>query len=175
MIYSVFQPSFWRAAVLGCLITAFVGSLWATPQRASAATGPFAGFSGNWSGAGTIRQSGNPAERIRCTAGYRQRGSSQRDVDLHLRCASDSYNFDLSGGFSADARNQITGRWTEHSRNIGGSAVGNALGDRLQVHVESSAFSAELIMITRGRRQSVSINSQGGGQIVKASITLHRN
>ena len=52
--------------------------------------------------------------------------------------------------------------------------VGNAHGERMQIHVESSAFSATMVMVTRGRSQSVSIDAQGGGQFVKASITLHR-
>jgi hypothetical protein len=149
--------------------------LYAYPRQASAASGPFAEFPGSWSGNGTIKPGDSPTERIRCTATYRVRGSTQHDIDLSLRCASDSYNFDLAGEFQADAGNQISGRWTERSRSIGGSAVGNAQGDRLQIHVESSAFSADLVMITRGRRQSVTIDSQGGGQIVKASMTLTRS
>lgn len=136
--------------------------------------GPFHEFDGSWSGNGTLRPSGGAAERIRCNASYRQRGSSQHEIDLQLRCASDSYNFDLSGQFTADAQNQVSGRWTERTRGIGGTAVGNAQGDRLQIHVESSGFAADLVMLTRNRRQSVTIDSQGGGQIVKASITLSR-
>ena len=80
-----------------------------------------------------------------------------------------------AGQFSADDQNQISGRWTERSRNIGGTAVGNASGDRLQVHVESSGFAADLVMTTRNRRQNVTIDSQGGGQVIKASISLSRS
>ncbi|HEY6027832.1 MAG TPA: hypothetical protein VIV09_13120, partial [Pseudolabrys sp.] len=87
---------------------------------------------------------------------------------------SDSYNFDLTGQFSADDGNRITGQWTERTRNIGGSVIGTVRGESLQVHVESSGFAADLSMLTRGRRQSVTIDSQGGGQTVKASITLSR-
>jgi len=140
-----------------------------------AATGPFSDLVGSWTGNGTLRPSNGAAERIRCKANYRPLGSSQHEIDLQLRCASDSYNFDLAGTFTADERNQVSGRWTERSRNIGGTAVGNARGDRLQLHVESSAFSADLVMVTRNRRQSVTLDSQGGGQIIKASITLSRH
>ena len=80
----------------------------------------------------------------------------------------------MTGQFTADAQNQVSGRWTERTRSIGGTAVGNAQGDRLQIHVESSGFAADLVMLTRNRRQSVTIDSQGGGQIIKASITLSR-
>jgi hypothetical protein len=141
---------------------------------ALAASGPFTEFSGKWSGTGTLRPQGGSAERIRCNAEYRPRGSSEHEIELQLRCASDSYNFDLTGEFTADEKDQITGRWTERSRNVGGIAIGNAQGERLQIHTESSAFSADLVMVTRGRRQSVTIDSQGGGQIVKASIALSR-
>jgi hypothetical protein len=162
------------AALLGtCLIA--LAAAFVPPAPTSAASGPFADFTGSWSGNGTLRPSGGAAERIRCIASYRPRGSTQHEVDLQLRCASDSYNFDLTGQFTADEKNEITGRWTERSRNVGGTAIGTAHGDRLDIHVESSAFSADMVMVTRSRRQAVTIDSQGGGQIIKASISLSRN
>jgi hypothetical protein len=81
----------------------------------------------------------------------------------------------LDGQFEADAGSSVVGRWSERTRNIGGTAIGRARGDRLQVHAEGGAFTANLSMVTRGRRQSVTLTSQGGGQAVSASITLHRN
>ncbi len=163
------------AALLVCCLVALVSAFFIPLLPTAAATGPFADFSGTWSGTGTVRTGGNAPERIRCNANYRQRGSSQHEVDLQLRCASDSYNFDLAGQFTADDRNEITGQWTERSRNTGGTAIGRANGERLDVHVESGGFAADLVMVTRNRRQSVTIDSQGGGQIVKASISLSRN
>jgi len=173
----VVQHSFRRLLSSSLLLASWLGAavLFAPPAPpALAASGPFADFSGKWSGTGTLRPQGGEAERIRCNAEYRPRGSSEHEVELALRCASDSYNFDLSGEFTADEKNQIAGRWTERTRNVGGTAIGNAQGERLQIHTESSAFSADLVLVTRGRRQNVSIDSQGGGQIIKASITLSR-
>ena len=166
--------SFSPAVVLGCSLIALVLAFHLPLPPAWAATGPFADFAGSWSGTGTLRPGNSAAERIRCSASYRQRGSSQHEIDLQLSCDSDSYKFDLAGQFTADDRDQISGRWTERSRNVGGTAVGNARGDRLQLHIESSGFAADLVMVTRNRRQSVTIDSQGGGQIVKASISLSR-
>jgi len=165
--------SFSATALIGGI--AILISAFACPApSARADSGPFQEFDGSWTGSGTLRPSNGAAERIRCNANYRPRGSSLHEIDLQLRCASDSYNFDLSGQFTADERNQVSGRWTERTRNVGGTAVGNAQGDRLQLHVESSGFAADLVMLTRNRRQSVTIDSQGGGQIIKASITLSR-
>lgn len=169
--FSPFSP----AALLGCCLIALVSAFFIPLLPTAAATGPFADFSGSWSGTGTVRTGGNAPERIRCNANYRPRGSSQHEIDLQLRCASDSYNFDLAGQFTADDRNEITGQWTERSRNTGGTAIGRANGERLDVHVESGGFAADLVMVTRNRRQSVTIDSQGGGQVVKASISLSRN
>jgi hypothetical protein len=140
-------------------------------QQASAESGPFAALPGAWSGTGMIRLE-DKTERIRCQASYRLLG--EHDVQLQLKCESDSYKFDLSGDFQADANNKISGRWTEHSRTIGGIAIGVAHGNRLQFHFESSALSGDLLMLTRSRSQSVTIDSFGGGQIIKASITLQR-
>jgi hypothetical protein len=168
---SVFSP----ATLLGCWLVALVSVFSISLLPASAASGPFADFSGSWSGNGTVRSGSNAPERIRCVANYRQRGSSQHEVDLQLRCASDSYNFDLAGQFSADEKNQISGQWTERSRNTGGTVNGTASGERLDVHVESAGFAADLVLVTRNRRQSIMIDSHGAGQIVKASISLNRN
>ncbi len=161
------------AALFGGWLVALVAVFSLPP--AWAAMGPFAGFTGSWSGTGTVHTAGNPPERIRCKANYRPRGSSGRDVDLQLRCASDSYNFDLAGQFSADDKNQISGNWTERTRSTGGTVNGTASGERLDIHVESAGFAADLVLITRDRRQSITIDSHGAGQIVKASISLSRS
>lgn len=139
---------------------------------AAAASGPFAGFDGHWSGTGKLRPSNGAAERIRCDAHYRPIG--QHEIKLELRCASDSYKIDLAGDFNADERDHISGSWTERTRGVSGSIFGQAQGDRLLVNAASPGFSAELLMVTRGRRQSISIDSKGGGQVVKAFITLNR-
>jgi hypothetical protein len=160
-----------RIAIPACALIAAI----AMPRPpASAADGFFAEFPGNWSGAGTLKPENGAAERIRCNANYRA-GSAPNEISLQLRCASDSYNFDLVGEFAVDGQNQVNGRWTERSRSVGGTAVGNKSGDRLQLLVESAGFSAELVMITRNKHQSVIIDSHGAGQVVKASISLNKS
>jgi len=138
------------------------------------AAGPFADFPGAWSGTGKIRVQGQDTERLRCKANYRPRGSSQTEIDLQLSCDSDSYKFDLVGQFQADEGNKLTGRWSENSRNVGGTAIGTVRGGRMQIHVESSAFSANLILVTRGKKQAINFDAHGGGQVVDSSITLSR-
>jgi hypothetical protein len=164
--------SFSTVALLGCSLLAFGSS--ALPRAAMAAGGPFTALTGSWSGTGSIQPGNGTTERIRCNANYRGRGSTGHDVDVDLRCASDSYNFDLTGQFTADGSDHISGQWTERTRNIGGNAIGTARGDQITVHVESGAFAANLSLVTRGRRQNVTIDSPGGGQPVKAAITLNR-
>jgi hypothetical protein len=143
-------------------------------DKASAAPGAFAGFPGSWAGTGTIRLGNGNKERIRCTANYRVRGAAGQDVDLALKCASDNYKFELTGNFLANEGNQISGQWTERTRNIGGSVNGRARGERIQLHAESSGFAANLTLVTRDRRQAVTIDSHGGGERVEATITLRR-
>ena len=169
MRYSLDRPSR-RAAAIVCAAVLWACAGW---QPAAAAADGFAGFHGNWSGAGTMH-TGDKTERIRCEAGYRPLGSTQHEIDLTLKCDSDTYKFNLGGRFQADTGNHVTGQWTEHTRNVGGIVIGNVSGDRLQLHVESSAFTADMVIVTRGRQQSVSIGAQGGGDIVKASLTLRQ-
>ena len=67
-------------------------------------------------------------ERIRCEASYRPLGSSEHEIDLSLKCDSDTYKFNLGGRFRADEGNHVSGQWTEHTRNVGGIVVGNVNG-----------------------------------------------
>lgn len=168
----VFQSR--RTVVLGC--AAIMLCCGAILQPLAARSGPFASFGGDWSGSGIIRvkkqDDKQNTERIRCSAAYRQQGGY--DVNLKLVCKSDTYDLDLSGQFTADDGNHVTGQWTEHTRNVGGGVTGSVRGSRLVVHAESPALNANLSMITRGGRQSVSLKAAGGGQQVTASITLRR-
>ena len=139
-----------------------------------ASSAPFSNLPGKWSGTGKIRVKGQDAERLRCSANYQARGSSGSTIAIRLACDSDSYKFDLVGDFDADSGNSISGRWTENTRNIGGTAIGRVSGERFDLHIESSAFAANLRMVTKSDRQSVTFDAQGGGQMVDASITLSK-
>jgi hypothetical protein len=154
-----------RGAVIGCSLMLLAGT-------AMAASGPFADFPGAWSGTGKIQPQGKSTERIRCNAKYSSSGADE--VALQLACESDTYKFDLSGNFSVASNSQLTGSWTERTRGVGGTATGVARGDNLLIHVESSAFSGNMTLVTHGTSQAVSIDTYGGGEKVHASITLRR-
>lgn len=150
------------------------GWLAASALGALAASGPFEAFPGEWSGTGTISVSGGTKERLRCRASYRVTSASARDLNLTLTCASDSYKFEFSGNVDADDRGFLTGRWTETTRSVGGTISGQGRGDRIQVLVESSGFSADIGLTTRGSQQSVVLRSRAGGETADAAITLRR-
>jgi hypothetical protein len=166
LTYRDFRP----AALLPALL---FGAFALSAAPTSALAGPFSEFKGSWSGSGTIHPQNGEPERIRCRASYKPRG--EHELEANLRCASASYNFDLTGHFIADERSQITGQWTENSRNVGGTVLGNIRGERLIVRVEAPGLSADLTMVMHGKRQSVTISSFGAGQIVKATVSLGRS
>ena len=110
-------------------------------------------------------------ERLRCRASYDvdDSGSAMR---LNLRCASDSYNFDLSGEVEYRG-GAISGQWTEASRNASGSIEGRAAGDHIEAAATGPGFSANLSLTTHGRRQMVTIRPQGS-DISAVSLELSR-
>jgi hypothetical protein len=131
---------------------------------------PFAGFGGNWSGKGTVTLSDGSKENIRCRASYRVNVTGTA-LKQNLRCASDSYQFDLSSDVVSDG-DRLTGNWSEASRNLFGSVRGRASGGEIEVFVEAAGFAANLSLRTRGNKQSVSITSKG--EIRNVSITMTR-
>ena len=146
-----------------------VGAVLMLSMTASnAQSGPFNGFNGAWSGNGTVALSDGTTERIRCKADYVVDGSGL-GLKQTLKCASDSYKFDLT----SDVRSQgdrISGSWSEASRNVFGNLQGTAGGGRIEVFVEANGFAANLTLQTTGNRQTVQINSKG--EIRGVNITM---
>ena len=160
-----------RAIIVGSSIAVLMCGNVRAQQPAEAADGPFAELPGQWSGTGKITLDSG-TERLRCSSSNRVRGSSQSELDLQLKCDSDTYKFELVSDVEANADGSITGRWTERTRSVGGSVIGSKRGDRIQIHIESTAFAADLVIVARSRRMSVSINSAGGGVRAQTSIAL---
>jgi hypothetical protein len=136
------------------------------------AAGPFTSLAGVWSGGGTLTMADGNTERLRCRADYDVSGAGT-DLQLRLRCASSSYNFELGSDVVARG-SRISGTWSEVSRNLSGPLTGRASADHVEASARGENFSAGLSLTTRGNRQSVSIRSQGGA-IAGVSLALSRN
>lgn len=137
----------------------------------AAASSPFAAMAGTWSGSGTLTTTDGAQERLRCRAAYDVAGSGAA-LRLNLRCASESYNFDLAG--NVEYRNgAISGSWSEATRNASGTISGQATGDHVDAAARGDNFSANLSLTTRGGRQSVSIRPQGTN-VTGVSLALNR-
>jgi hypothetical protein len=153
-----------KAATVGAILM-----LSATASQAQSVS-PFAGFDGSWSGSGTVSLSDGSSEQIRCRATYNVVGGTA--LKQSLRCASDSYKFELSSDVKSQG-NQVTGTWGEASRNIFGNLQGSAGGGQIDVFVEAAGFAANLTLTTKGNKQLVSISSKG--QIRDVSINMIRS
>src|ERR1700728_4366496 len=113
----LFGSGLFRQAIMAAGFgAAFMLSVSASPAQAQSS--PFAGFNGSWSGNGTVALSDGSTERIRCRADYKVDGSGL-SLKQNLRCASDSYKFDLSSDVTSQG-NRTSGNWSEGSRNVFG-------------------------------------------------------
>lgn len=134
--------------------------------------GPFSALAGAWSGGGTLTMADGNTERLRCRASYDVRDAGT-DLKLILRCASESYNFELGSAVIAHG-DRISGTWSEATRNASGLVSGSASADRIEASAKGESFSANLSLTTKGNRQTVSIRSQGT-DIAGVSLALNRN
>ena len=123
---------------------------------------------GAWSGNGTVALSDGTTERIRCKADYKV-DDTGLGLKQNLRCASDSYKFDLTSDVTSQG-GRISGSWSEASRNIFGDLQGTAGGGQIDVFVEADGFAANLTLRTNGNKQTVQINSKG--EIRGVTITM---
>lgn len=135
-------------------------------------SGPFASLSGAWSGAGTMAFSGGSNERLRCRATY-DVGGSGSSLRLELRCASDSYKFELQSNVTY-RNGEVLGNWNETTRRVAGNVTGSVKGSQINVRVDGKTFAALLSLTTNGDRQSISIQAPSGSEMSQAAITLTR-
>ena len=156
-----------RITAAGLVIMALAVA--ASPTEA--AMSPFRAMAGSWSGGGVLDMADGQQERLRCRASY-DVGATGEELRLNLRCASPSYNFDLASQVQYRG-GEISGEWSEASRNASGTIEGRAVGDRVEAAARGQTFSANLSLTTRGNRQSVSIRPEGT-DVRAVSLSLER-
>jgi hypothetical protein len=154
------------AAGVAYLVAAF-----APASHAQRAAGPFAGLAGAWNGGGRIEMQNGNGERIRCRARYTVSQAGEVLVQ-DLRCASDSYKFDVNSTAQND-RGSLSGTWKELTRNVTGSLSGRASGGSIQARVTALGFSAGLTVHTTGNTQSVTIAPEGN-DVRSVAVTMRR-
>jgi hypothetical protein len=130
---------------------------------------PFEGLSGKWAGDGSIALTNGTTERLRCDATYAVSGGNE-NLDQTLRCASDSYKFDLRIALS-DNNGAILGNWTEISKNVSGGISGRVSRGLIQVTARGQTFTAAVTVATHGSEQTVKIRAQSG-DLSQVTITL---
>jgi hypothetical protein len=135
------------------------------------ADGPFTGMGGEWTGGGLVTMSDGKRERLRCRSNYGVGNDGDR-LQLAIRCASDSYKFDLSG-FVNNSSGSLTGQWSETTFNAAGTISGRVSGKQINVLAVGNTFSARLSMATGSSQQTVTIRPEGT-VIERVSLSLRK-
>jgi hypothetical protein len=149
------------AAAAFC-VTAFAAS------SSYAQANAFAGLAGAWSGPGTVTLDDGSNERIRCRATYRVNGPN---LEMALTCASDSYRFNLQAAVVA-AGGEVSGTWSETSRNVGGNIQGRGANGNFQLVAEAAGFNASISLKTSGNKQQIVMKADS--QFRAANISLSK-
>ena len=139
----------------------------------SAEKGPFAGLSGTWVGQGTVLLTNGTKENIKCRASYSVPPSGG-SLNQGLRCANDSYTFDVTSSVFAGEGGALTGTWSEKTNQVQGGVTGRVSPGRIESRVSAPGFNARLSVTTQGSRQSVSVEPQDTS-IRKLSVELRRS
>ena len=156
-------------AVLALAVLALVLSF--PPAVLAQGPTPFANFHGSWTGNGTITLSSGATERIRCRAKYVIE-NSDRNMQQELRCASDSYKFEVNSNIDYSA-GSVYGTWAEITRNVSGAVNGTAAGNHIEARVAGGPFTAALSLTTTGNAQAVTIRPTGT-DVTTVTISLQR-
>jgi hypothetical protein len=164
-------PHLKQACIAFVTVAASVTLLSLSAPASNAQKHPFAELPGSWSGRGNITLSSGSRERIHCRASYAVLEGGN-DLQLALRCASDSYSFD----FRANGRysnGTISGSWNETIQRAAGSFSGRVNGNHISVRAEGPTFAALMDMTTHSHRQSILIRSPGS-KMSEVTIALSR-
>jgi hypothetical protein len=160
-----------KRRVAGVPALLLAGALLAAVPTGAQSAKPFDGLAGSWSGTGVVTLGSGDKERIRCRVTY-DLNNNGNSVEQDLRCASDSYKFDLSANINY-VNGAISGFWSETNRKQNGTITGRATPGEIQALAETPGFSAFLTLVTRGNQQSVKIESKST-EITEVAITLRK-
>ena len=160
-----------QACIAAVTAAACIAVLALSALPSHAQQGPFAGLSGAWSGGGNITLASGSRERIQCRATYNAQPGGN-ELQLALRCASDSYNFDFRGNAIASG-GSLSGNWSEATQNQAGQFTGQVKGNHISVRIAGQTFAALLGVTTHGKQQTIRIQSPGS-QISDVMIALKR-
>jgi hypothetical protein len=156
--------------VISCLLRCvLLTTLSSSPARAEQTLESLAG---SWSGAGSMKPSDGPPERIRCKVNYAVDSAGQA-VKLRLRCASESYKMDLSANIVQNGT-VLSGNWFESQYRQGGKFSGEHDNGLVKAKIESDTITALLTMHTTGDYQLFAMESPGAW-ISQVSIRLLRD
>ena len=92
-------------------------------------------------------------------------------MEMVLTCASDAYRFNLEAAVAA-AGGEVSGTWSESSRNVGGSIQGRGANGSFQVIAQAAGFSSNISLKTAGNKQSIAMRADS--QFRAANITLSK-
>lgn len=124
------------------------------------AAGPFANFSGEWTGTGDISMTDGSREKIKCRASYSV-GPSGEKLNINVNCASDSYRVNIVSNVVAEGTS-FAGTWRETTRQVSGDVTGKvpAPGE-FQATLAGTGFGLQLAATSNGRVQKIVINADG--------------
>jgi hypothetical protein len=144
----------------------FMTGFAASPGQAQSSA--FAGMAGSWHGGGTVTLDDGSSERIRCRATYKVGGAN---MEMVLTCASDAYKFNLQADVVAQG-GEVTGTWSETSRNVSGSIQGRGAGGSFQVVASAAGFNSSISLKTAGNKQAIALRADS--QFRAANISLSK-
>ncbi len=155
------------AAAVAALLLLSAGAARAEP-------GPFSALAGSWSGSGIIKKSNGTSERVRCRSAFEPAGTANLSLRLRLRCASDSYNFDLSASVAYQG-GSISGSFQEATRSVVVGISGHSSGEGRQIQAVAQApgVTSNITMTIRGNHQSVSIVTPGA-EVPEVTVSLEK-
>ena len=136
----------------------------------AAADNAFSILAGNWTGNGTVTYASGTKERLRCKVKYDL--NVEDSIQQALRCASDSYKFQINAYYRNSAGN-LTGHWDELTLQISGSITGSVTEGRIAGDLHGPGFLASVLVDTQGNDQTVTISSEDH-DIRQVSVAVHR-
>ena len=116
---------------------------------------PFDKIVGRWVGEGRLGVRDSATEQVKCRVTY-IRGNGGDELQQTIRCASGSGSIEVRSTVS-HAAGQLTGTWTELSRNMHGEVTGNVTPKGFRVYVKGESLNANMDIVVLGAKQVIEI------------------
>ena len=160
------------APKLSLVALAVLAATGSTASLSGTGNPAIAGLAGRWAGDGSYTLAQGPSRPFKCVVTYFTDGDTTR-IRQNLRCQGGDYKLDAATDLQFRG-NDVSGQWEDKVNALNGTVRGRVTADGFDVDLSGRFFSANMVVVSDGCQQSVTVTPERTTYVREVSAQLRK-